>query len=106
MGKSDLRECYSRVETIIEHLLKLAWSARAEPRAGWQDTIDRERKAIGLVLTASLRRHVETTLTTRHERAAKLADREFGRHEPEAARDVSLHWTLPQILGEEDDPIG
>jgi|CXWL01.1.fsa_nt_gi hypothetical protein len=105
MGKSDLRECYSRVETIIEHLFKLAWSRQANPAAGWRDTVLRERSALELVLTPSLRPKVEQSLAQRHQRALRLAESSFALHEPDTARDNTLAWALPQILGEENDPL-
>jgi Domain of unknown function DUF29 len=105
MGKSDLRECFSRVETIIEHLFKLAWSSQETPRGGWRSTILRERNALELVMTPSLRPKVEQGLAQRHQRALRLAEDAFAQNEPDAARDVSLSWTLPQILGEAGDPL-
>jgi uncharacterized membrane protein YqiK len=106
MGKSDLRECYSRVETIIEHLFKLAWSQSAEPGAGWEETILRERGALEFVLSKSLRTRVEESLEARFQRAIRFAERSFQANEPSAERDLTLRWTLVQILGESDDPIG
>lgn len=105
MGKSDLRECYSRVRTILEHLFKLAWSERQEPRGGWEATILVQRSDLEPVLTASLRVHVEQELEELHRRAAKLAARTFLDHEPAERIDASLRWSLGQILGEENDPI-
>ena len=29
----------------------------------------------------------------------------FVAHEPEASRDETLRWTLPQVFGEADDPL-
>lgn len=105
MGKSDLRECFSRVETIIEHLFKLAWSRQSGPVPGWRDTILRERSALELVLTPSLRPKLEQSLAQRHQRALRLAESSFDVHEPGAQRDPSLTWLLPQILGEDNDPL-
>jgi Domain of unknown function DUF29 len=105
MGKSDLRECYSRVETIIEHLFKLAWSRHGDPIGGWRNTIFRERIAIELLLSPSLRPKLEASLQQRHQRALRLAESSFELNEPDAARDATLSWSLPQILGEESDPL-
>ncbi len=105
IGNSDLRECYSRVETIIEHLFKLAWTRQTDPAAGWRDTILRERNALELVLTPSLRPKVEQSLAQRHQRALRLAESSFAPHEPGAQRDPYLAWALPQILGEDRDPL-
>lgn len=105
MGKSDLRECYSRVRTILEHLFKLAWSQRQEPRRGWEATILLQRADLAPVLTASLRAQVELELESLHRGAAKLAERTFLDHEPSERVDASLRWPLAEILGEENDPI-
>jgi len=106
LGESDLREARSYTALIIEHLFKLAWSRRAEPRGGWQAEIVRFRGALEDVLTASLRREVEADLERLHLRAAKAAVKAFESDEPGVSTDASLRWTLSQLLGEENDPIG
>jgi hypothetical protein len=58
------------------------------------------------VLTASIRRDVERELEGLHETAAAAAARSFGTQEPGAACDPALRWTLAEILGEANDPIG
>ncbi|HWA23431.1 MAG TPA: DUF29 domain-containing protein [Caulobacterales bacterium] len=105
MGKSERRESFSRTATIIEHLFKLAWSGQSTPRAGWRSTIRTQRRELALTLTPTLRRQIEAGLEKLHcDVALDVADT-FETEEPAAARDVSLRWTLPQILGEADDPI-
>jgi hypothetical protein len=106
MGKSDFREICSRIETVLEHLFKLSWSQQQAPRASWRATIARERNAIELVLTASLRTKIAPTMAHRHLRAVRVAELSFGEDEPDIARDTSLRWTLEQVLGEENDPLG
>ncbi|MBI1250865.1 MAG: DUF29 family protein [Alphaproteobacteria bacterium] len=106
MGKSDLRECHSRLETIIEHLFKLAWTQNTQPQGGWSSTIARERNALEDILTPTLRRLVEQDLEKRHVRALRVSEAAFLAEEPAAPRDESLRWSLPQILGESDDPLG
>jgi hypothetical protein len=105
MGGRDVRECYSRVATILEHLFKLAWSERPEPRNGWKTTILTQRAEFEFVLTASIRAKVEAKLEDLHVKAAALAERLFEIDEPGASRDPSLRWSLAQILGEENDPL-
>lgn len=105
MGKSDLRECYSRVETIIEHLFKLAWSEQGPTRGGWRSTILRERSALELVLTPSLRPKLEQSLPLRHQRALRLAEDAFSQNEPDTTRNTSLTWSLEEILGTDGDPL-
>ncbi|NNM71945.1 DUF29 domain-containing protein [Enterovirga aerilata] len=64
LGKSQRRELRSRLDTIIEHLLKLAYSPSVDPREGWRSTISRERRAIQLLLddNRSLRREIPVIL--------------------------------------------
>ena len=105
LGKSDLREVRSYVTRIIEHLFKLAWSRNADPRSGWEAEIARFRGELEDTLSESLRRLVEEDLEKLHVRAAKVATKSFEGVEPDAPTDVSLRWSLPQILGEADDPV-
>jgi hypothetical protein len=106
LGKSDLRECLSRTSTIIEHLLKLASSGQAAPRAGWLVTIKTQRNALKRVMTASIRAKVEADLDALHEEARDIVTTSFSAEEPGVQIDKSLAWSLPAILGEADDPIG
>lgn len=105
MGKSERRESFSRTATIIEHLFKLAWSGREAPRAGWRSTIRTQRRDLALTLTPTLRRQVEAALEKLHHDVALDVADTFQSDEPTVQRDPSLRWTLPQILGEADDPI-
>jgi hypothetical protein len=106
LGRRERRECMSRTATILEHLFKLAWSQQVAPRGGWEATIITQRADLLAVLTPSLRRDVEASLDDLHRRAAEVAVRLFKSDEPGATCDVGLRWSLAQILGESDDPIG
>ena len=53
LGRSQRRELRSRIAVVIEHLLKLARSPAEEPRAGWIETIARERAEIERLLEDS-----------------------------------------------------
>lgn len=106
LGKSQRNEALSRTTTILLHLFKLAWSKRLEPRGGWEETILTQRHDLKRVLTASIRRDVEHELEGLHETAAAAAARSFGTQEPGATCDPALRWTLAEILGEANDPIG
>lgn len=74
LGRRDRRELGSRIETIIEHLLKLEYSLATDPRRGWQGTIRRERDEVGVLLrdSPSLRRQVRELI---EERAASVVKR-------------------------------
>ena len=58
----DMVEGY--VETVLEHLLKLALSHADRPRRGWLVTVDRQRAKLARKLTTTLRNHLETALPT------------------------------------------
>ena len=79
LGRSELHAVQSQLETVIEHLLKLAHSPAAEPRAGWAVTVRRARRALARKLTPSLRR--------------RLA-RDFERHWQVAREDARFALTL------------
>jgi len=105
MGGRDVRECFSRVRTILENLYKLAWTARGEPVGGWRTTVLTQRQDLQDALTATIRAKVDDELERLHLGAIARATSAFETEEPAAPRDVSVRWTLAQILGEEDDPL-
>lgn len=104
LGASQLRACLSRVITILEHLYKLAWTAREEPQAGWRETVRTQRRELKLALTRSIERSLEARLEELHETAAHDAAASFAELEPGAAPEQNLRWSLAQILGAADDP--
>jgi hypothetical protein len=106
LGKSEFREARSFVARIIEHLFKLAWSQRSEPKPGWKAEIVRFRLDAEAALTPTIRGKVEAELERLHAAAARAAALQFEAMEPDAPCDQGLRWTLPEILGEADDPIG
>lgn len=105
LGKRERNEAYSRTATILEHLFKLAWSQRTEPRGGWRATVRTQRRDLKLILSPTIRRFVDDRLDDLHRDAAAIAADAFDTEEPSAARDLSLRWTCAQILGEANDPL-
>jgi Domain of unknown function DUF29 len=53
LGRSQRRELKSRIGNLTEHLLKLELSFASQPRAGWLETVGRERREIELLLEDS-----------------------------------------------------
>jgi hypothetical protein len=53
LARKDRRELGSRVALIVEHLAKLEFSPSVGPRAGWSETVSRERRKIELILRDS-----------------------------------------------------
>jgi hypothetical protein len=62
LGRRERDMVESHVETILEHLLKLALSHADRPRRGWLVTVDRQRAKVARKLTATLRNHLEAEL--------------------------------------------
>jgi Domain of unknown function DUF29 len=99
LGKRDLREASSYIALIIEHMLKLAWTRREEPKAGWRAEIIRFQGVLELVMTAALRAKIEADMDRLHRIALRDANAAFDVHEPDAPRDETLQWTLDEVLG-------
>ncbi|CAK0766147.1 conserved hypothetical protein [uncultured Gammaproteobacteria bacterium] len=99
MGRSDRLEINSRLEVLLEHLLKLACSADTDPRSGWRRTVREQRRRILDCLSdsPSLRTYPSSIL-----------ERSYHRAQENAADDTSLGplpvtcpWELDaQILAE------
>jgi Domain of unknown function DUF29 len=62
LGRRERDMVESYVETILEHLLKLALSPAGRPRRGWLVTVDRQRAKLARKLTTTLRHHLVTAL--------------------------------------------
>lgn len=106
LGKSDRRELGSRLETIIEHLLKLQYSPASQPRAGWLQTVLRERGAVADLLeqSPSLHSSLAGLLRKANARAVRNAAavlKERGEAAPlDLAPLVSRDLTDEEVLGE------
>jgi hypothetical protein len=86
LGKSELHAVESYVENVIEHLLKLDYSALVEPRGHWRAEIDAFRASIERKMTAGIRRLVEAELESMYRRARRAAARSLHRSEPDLGR--------------------
>ena len=106
LGRSQRRELRSRLATIVEHLLKLQFSSAIEPRAGWIETIGRERREIDLLLedSPSLRSELDQALILSFQRTAPfvaglLIDR--GEADPSVRPQLeSAGYTVEQVLSD------
>ena len=106
-GSSQRRELRSRLLTVIVHLLKLRASAVTRPRAGWQDTIDRERFELtdGLLRQSpGLRREIASTVADLIPKAKSRVERELRRRgeltgKAQAAL-AQATFTEEQVLGD------
>lgn len=106
LGRRDRRELRSRIATIVEHLLKLQYSPAVEPRAGWEQTIRRERQEIEWLLddSPSLRPQVPELVEDETRRTAKFVSETLqARGEIATEQSAKLsqsRYTEEQILGD------
>ncbi len=101
LGRSQRSELETRLETIIEHLIKLAFSPANEPRNGWQDTVDRSRARIRKVLrdSPSLRGALPDMIEDAADQAFILASRSMTRYGEASNLPIQAPaLTLEQIL--------
>jgi hypothetical protein len=100
-SRKDRRELGNRIETTIEHLLKLEFSPADGPRAGWRDTVRRSRTEIRNLLkeSPSLRGALPELIAEATDDAVDLAARSMADHgEPGADRIRGVRYTPDQIL--------
>ena len=103
LAKSDRRELASRIRTVLEHLMKLQASPAQEPRAGWQETIDRSRLDIELLLrdSPSLRREVPGVVADQARDARRLVRLSMERYGQQPTADLeAMTFGVGDVLGE------
>ena len=101
LGRRERDMVESRLETILEHLLKLALSSAARPRRGWLVTVDRQRASLARKLTATLRHHLETQLPAIYAGLKRPVARQLER---DGVSLDALPVTCPYILDQILDP--
>ncbi len=105
LGKSLKSELRNRMATIIEHLLKLQVSPGTDPRAGWIETVRRERLSIEELISEnpSLRATLADSMSSADGKARKLLEiglDRYGEWSPTMRRAVSaIHMSENQVLG-------
>jgi hypothetical protein len=104
LGTAARNAVRSQIERIIEHALKLEFSAAAEPRAGWMNSIDDARGRIEDMITPTIRRDIEAYLSRLFERARRKVVRELsahGGHDAAAGLPKSSPYTLGDLLADD-----
>ncbi|HMQ58714.1 MAG TPA: DUF29 domain-containing protein, partial [Rhizobiaceae bacterium] len=88
LGSSLRREVESRLETLIEHLVKLSVSRKPEPRAGWRATVREQRRQLARLFrdSPSLRRHAVAVFPVSLAEGCSEARSALADHEPENAQ--------------------
>jgi Domain of unknown function DUF29 len=103
LGESLYRSARSRMRTVIEHLLKLEHPSSRDPRAGWVETVMRQRSDLEDELTASLRPRIEQVLARTYDQARRntaAALREHGDHATADALPATCPYSFDQITGD------
>ena len=106
LGRNSRRELLSRIETVIEHLLKLEHSPTREPRVGWRDTVRRSRAEIVSILddSPSLRPAVPELAVRAFSTAGRLVSASLEDHHERVAaaavRQAVSPYTPDQILND------
>jgi hypothetical protein len=82
VGRSERAALRSHILNVVEHLMKLQASPATEPRAGWQDTVDRARAEIEDLLkdSPSLRPLVPSLIADVTPKARRFAGTALTRH--------------------------
>jgi hypothetical protein len=107
LARKDRRELGSRLALIVEHLAKLEFSPSVGPRAGWSETVSRERRKVELILrdSPSLRGLMPDFLADETNDAVQVAARSLELYgETEAAGNLRRSRTgtgyrLDEVLG-------
>jgi hypothetical protein len=100
LGRSERRELKSRLEVLLQHLLK--WQYQSNLRSGsWRNTIDEQRNRIADLLqeSPSLKSYPEEVLAECYRRGRKAA-----RNETELPLEmfpVDCPYTITQVLDAE-----
>jgi len=101
LGRSDLRGAEGHLIRVIEHLLKLEYSPRVEPRSDWEVSVLTHRDDARRILddSPSLRRKVRTSLAKFYRQARRVAARGLNRDEvPESSLPDEPPYSIEQVL--------
>ena len=100
LARKDRRELASRIANIVEHLTKLEFSRHIPPRAGWIDTIRRERDEIAEILldSPSLRQEVPGILSRRSDAATRRAMDALRQHGETVTARLGIDYQPNEVL--------
>jgi hypothetical protein len=101
LGRRERDMVESHLETILEHLLKLALSHADRPRRGWLVTVDRQRAKLARKLTTTLRNHLEAALPALYAGVRRPVARQL---ENDGVALAALRSTCPYSLDQILDP--
>ena len=92
----------SRTREIILHLLKLQYSPAVEPRAGWRESVGKQRDDLELEITPSLMRHIAAELEAIFQKARRRALDDLAQ---DRVKPDQLPTTCPYTFEQIIDPV-
>ena len=105
LGRSERNRAESFARQILVHLYQLNASRNPDPVQHWRGEVAELRVDLRRTLTGAIRRELDAGLDEMHQDALTIAEAKMAAYEPDVAIDGRLRWTLPQVLGEADDPL-
>lgn len=98
LGKRDRREAISRLEVLLQHLLKSEYQPE-KTTASWTETIDELRWQLALLFedSPSLRAQADALIAKAYPGARKKASAETSI--PEVQFSLSCKWSTAEVLG-------
>ena len=74
MGRSNRSQLVNRLAELDEHLMKLAFSPKGEPRRQWENSVKGQRYSLAKLLrkNPSLRPHLDEALAEAHQDALRI----------------------------------
>lgn len=101
LGKSDRRDLASRIQVVLDHLIRLQASPATEPRRGWQRTLIVQRDGIHKLLdeSPSLRPLVAGIIAAELPTAKRLALLALAEYEETPAIDIAtVNFNEDEVL--------
>jgi hypothetical protein len=105
VGKSEQRDLASRIQTVLDHLIRLRASPATEPRHGWERTLIVQRAAIERLLrdSPSLKPRLAAVIAEEFPTARRLALLALAEHGEAPGCDVeALHFSVVEVLPAEE----
>ncbi len=102
LGRAEREAVRSQLIRVIEHLLKLQYSAAAPPRLGWRVSVNDARRILADKLTRTLRRDVAERLPDLWAHARETAALRLVEHGGRSAAEAlpeACPYALDQLLG-------
>ena len=102
LAKNDQRDLASRIQTVLDHLIRLRASPAVDPRRGWERTLIVQRDGIHKLLadSPSLRQQVAGMIAAELPTARRLALLSLAEHGETPTVDITtMNFSEGDVLG-------